>query len=77
MAFAPRGLREARMKLKTRIIKHRACDDWYEDEAPCYHTGSAYDLGDETPRFRSVSPAAHQAMKATTSPAIGFHKPKA
>lgn len=65
------------MKLKTRIIKHRACDDWYEDETPYYYTGSAYELGDDAPRFRSVSRAAHEAMRSGQSRPIGFHKPKA
>ena len=60
------------MKIARRAVKSvRSCDDWYEDEAP------AYDMGDDAPRFRSVSWAAHHALRATSRPAIGFHRPKA
>jgi hypothetical protein len=55
----------------------RSCDDWYEDDAPHYVMGAAYDMSDEAPRFRSVSEAAHHAMRATNRPTIGFHRPKA
>lgn len=64
------------MKLRTRIIKRRACDDWYEDEGPNYWTGSSYELGDDAPRLRSVSYAAHHAIRATNRPTIGFHRLK-
>lgn len=65
------------MKRKHRVIKCiRSCDDWCDDESPYYHTGSAYELSDDAPRFRSVSYAAHRAMMATTIVPIGFHKPK-
>lgn len=64
------------MKLRTRIIKRRACDDWYEDESPYYYTGSSYELGDDAPRLRSVSEAAHHAIRTTNRPTIGFHKPR-
>jgi hypothetical protein len=65
------------VKLNRQTVKRRAFDDWYEDEAPWYYTWSAYDLSDEAPRFRSVSQAAHQAMRITASTPIGFHRPKA
>lgn len=66
------------MKIKRSAIKPtRSCDDWYEDEAPAYFMGAAYDMGDDAPRFRSVSEAAHHALRATNRPAIGFHRPKA
>jgi len=65
------------VRLRTRTIKRaRACDDWYEDESPHYWTGSSYELGDDAPRLRSVSPAAHHAIRATNRPTIGFHRPK-
>lgn len=65
------------MKLRTCTIKRtRSCDDWYEDESPYYHTGTSYELGDDAPRLRSVSEAAHHAMRATNRPTIGFHRPK-
>lgn len=65
------------MKRTVHIIKSkRACDDWYEDESPYYYTGSAYDLGDNAPRMRSVSEAAHHAMRAASRPVVGFHRPR-
>lgn len=64
------------MKLRTRTIKHRSCDDWYEDESPYYQIGTAYGLSDDAPRFRSASQAAHDAMRTTSRPTIGFHKPR-
>ena len=77
MAFAPHGLREALMKVRRHTVKlTRACDDWYEDEAPWYETGSAYELSDDSPRFHSVSLAAHQAMSIKPAEPIGFHRPK-
>lgn len=64
------------MKLTRRTIKpSRACDDWYEDEAIWFNVGSAEALNDSGDRLRSVSPAAHRAMNARRSPAIGFHRP--
>lgn len=66
------------MKLSRRTIKaSRACDDWFEDEAIWFNVGSAEVPGGAAPRFRSVSPAAHQAMSARTAPVIGFHRPAA
>jgi hypothetical protein len=66
------------MKRRNRIVKpSRACDDWYEDDALNYYPGSAYDMNDSAPRFRSVSEAAHHAMRAVNRPVIGFHRPKA
>lgn len=66
------------MKVRRQSIKRtRACDDWYEDESPYYYAGQAYDLSDDAPRLRSVSQAAHHAMRASSRPTIGFHKPKA
>jgi len=64
------------MKLRRRIIKTRACDDWYDDEPVWFTVGSAETIGDGGHRFRSVSPAAHRAMNARPAPAIGFHKPR-
>ncbi len=65
------------MKIGRHVVKAtRACDDWYDDEAPYFYTGSAYELSDESPRFRSVSPAAHRAMNVRPATAIGFHKPR-
>ena len=65
------------MKRTVRIIKRsRSCDDWYEDEIPHYYTGTAYELGDYAPRMRSVSEAAHHAMRATSRPVVGFHRPR-
>lgn len=66
------------MRVRRHVVKaSRACDDdWYEDETPYYYTGTSYELGDESPRFRSVSREAHRAMNAKTGPAIGFHKPR-
>jgi len=66
------------MKLARRTIKaSRACDDWYDDEPVWFYVGSAEVLGDAAPRFRSVSPAAHRAMSASSAPVIGFHRPAA
>ena len=65
------------MKVRRHAVKDtRSCDDWYEDESPYYYTGTADDLSDEAPRFRSVSPAAHRAMMAKPAATIGFHKPR-
>lgn len=67
------------MKVARHVVKaSRSCDDWHEDETPWYETGTSYELGDEGPRFRSVSPAAHRAMnqKPATTATIGFHRPR-
>lgn len=65
------------MKVRQRIIKRtRSCDDWYEDEGPYYWAGSSYEMGDDAPRLRSVSEAAHHAIRAANRPTVGFHKPK-
>lgn len=65
------------MKVRRHIVKAvRACDDdWYEDETPYLYAGTSYELGDESPRFRSVSREAHRAMNAKPAAAIGFHRP--
>lgn len=63
------------MKIKTRMVKRSARlndDDYYDDEAGYLAIGSACDFGgDEKPRLRSVSSAAHRAMNATRRP-VGF-----
>ena len=65
-------------KLRRVVVKAaRACDDWYEDEAPYYYAGTSYELSDDAPRFRSVSPAAHRAIHGRSSATIGFHRPRA
>lgn len=67
------------MKVSRHTVKAtRSCDDWDDDYPPYYETGSSYELSDETPRFRSVSPAAHRAMhqKPITTAVLGFHRPK-
>ena len=54
-------------------------DDW-EDELPWFDVGSGHGLDlPETPRFRSVSPAAHKAIQIgkvmSERGPLGFHKP--
>lgn len=55
-------------------------DDWYEDAPPWFDVGSGHGLDlPETPRFKSVSPAAHKAIQIGKAMKergpLGFHKP--
>lgn len=57
-------------------------DDWYEDDLPWFDVGSGHGLDlPETPRFKSVSPAAHKAIqigkaaRESERGPLGFHRP--
>ena len=57
-------------------------DDWEDDYPPWFDVGSGHGLDlPETPRFKSVSPAAHKAiqigrqMRDSERGPLGFHKP--
>lgn len=65
------------MKVRRHIVKAiRSCDDDDQDWPPYYETGTSYELSDDAPRLRSVSPAAQRAMHAKPATSIGFHRPK-
>ena len=54
-------------------------DEWYDEEPPLtVGSGHGLDLP-ETPRFKSVSPAAHKAMQIgrhmQDRGPLGFHRP--
>lgn len=57
-------------------------DDWDDEYLPWFDVGSGHGLDlPETPRFKSVSPAAHKAIqiglqqRASERGPLGFHRP--